>query len=127
MKRFTGGSRFSRTWLGWAAENYVDEKKLVTPAARHQTKKRGIGLNDAPNFLRNMAEGVGFEPTVEFPPLRFSSPHRPFSPNAKTYELPGNQTTRSRQSTAHPGNPITSSRQLRAKFEERHRNRRVAI
>ena len=29
---------------------------------------------DARHLLKIMAEGVGFEPTVEFPPLRFSRP-----------------------------------------------------
>jgi hypothetical protein len=74
MKRFTGGPRFNRAWPVWAAGNYVDAKKASHASRPTSEKEKGIGLNDAPNFLRNMAEGVGFEPTVEFPPLRFSRP-----------------------------------------------------
>jgi hypothetical protein len=69
------------------------------------TQKRGPSPKaTAPIYFEKVAERVGFEPTVGVNPLRFSSPLNPLCPNAKTQELLGNQTTRSRQSIAHPSN-----------------------
>jgi hypothetical protein len=61
------------------------------PASRQVAKlarrQAGVGSLIALSIVeleREVAEGVGFEPTVAFRPLRFSSPLRPLHPVRKT-------------------------------------------
>ncbi len=58
---------------------YIQRKKVTFLVTRGESRSEPM-LGETAQHIENMAEGVGFEPTVPLPGLRFSRPARSATP-----------------------------------------------